>query len=388
MRAPLVVAALMVAWGLLAVPLPAASQSTATPDPLAAGAVKSYCHVLDADNIVWMNTLVDDGDAAPYEFYGAPAQTLPGVGAGIDPVAEEDFEARIALSPALTQDIVLEGTVNVQAYIGGGTYTAGSAMISSSLVADGAVLGEGEETEHTMTPKQAGETYDPISWSFDVPATAIPAGSVLEWVISGYASGNNIFLACHEARGRSYIELPVASASGGLGGGITQALNGTTARMQVAAAEATNATHTYTWMTNLTAQSLRATGVVETGNATLTIVDGANKTVLQQTLTGNTTQGLQGTPGNWTFTLQLAGFAGNLTIEVGPAASGGLGGGTGTGTSTRTGSGGATGTASITGAAGNGTKDDDEKDTPAPLTFPVAVSVLLAAVVLLRRRMG
>ena len=373
MRIP--TAALAALLLLAALATPTLSQSTATPPAFAVGANKSYCHAVDATNAVWMNTQMDDGDGVPYEFFGEPTATDPVLGAGLDPVLDEAFETRIPLSPALAQDLSIAGTVTVDAFIGGGTYTAGEASIATSLVAGGAVLGAAEAKDHQMSPAQSGQTYNAISWTFDVPSTEVPAGTLLEWVISGTASGNNVFLACHEARGRSSITLPVTAASALAGGVIEHELNGTTAKLNLSAAQPTNASHLYRWNTTLTAQQLRITTEDLAGNVTLAIVDGANATLRALNVTGNLTEALAGKPGNWTFTLGLESFTGNVTVEVGPVPPAPAPTPSGSSTQTATGS--------STTSSGNATAKDD-KDAPGPL-LPALVGAV-ALVALLRRR--
>jgi hypothetical protein len=84
-----------------------------------------------------------------------------------------------------------------------------------SLAVNGATVASAAAKNHVMTPQaQAGTSYNAISWTMTADQIAVPAGATLEWVFSGtvYAA-NNVFLACYAARGSSYIELPVASAS-------------------------------------------------------------------------------------------------------------------------------------------------------------------------------
>ena len=194
---------------VLAAPL-AAAQATEVP-AFAPGAFKVFAHASADSMSVWMSTLEDDG-TTPYYLTGAP--TVPAVVAtpALDPAVDEDFEARIALTPVLSQDLVLDGTINVQAYIGGGSATAGSASIATSLAIDGEVVASADAKDHTMQPHQAGSTYESITWTMSVSELAVPRDSVVEWIISGtVTAGNNVYLAAHEARGRSYIELPVVS---------------------------------------------------------------------------------------------------------------------------------------------------------------------------------
>jgi hypothetical protein len=116
---PLALAGVLVV-ALLTATWPVQAQATEAP-AFVEGANKVYCHASPDSLNVWMNTLEDDGDGFPYYLFGESTTTVPGVGAGVDPVVNEEFEARIVLTPALSQSITIGGTVNVQAYIGGGT---------------------------------------------------------------------------------------------------------------------------------------------------------------------------------------------------------------------------------------------------------------------------
>jgi hypothetical protein len=207
---------------LFLAPIPAQAQAASAP-AFVVGPNKIYAHATADSLTVWMNTLLEDGGAAPYYLTGAPASTT---GIAMDPVANTAFTARIPLNPGLTQSLVLDGTVNVQAYIGGGAASAGVATIGTSLAVDGTVVGSAAAKNHIITGEpQAGTTYDPISWTFPVANVAVPAGATLEWIVSGTVLvGNNVYLAAHVARGSSYIEIPVASlAAGGPGGNGTDA---------------------------------------------------------------------------------------------------------------------------------------------------------------------
>ncbi len=162
---------------------------------------------------VWMSPSSDDG-VGPYYMFGE-GTAVPQVG-NMDPQADAAFETVIPLVPGLENDIVLAGTISVQAYIGGGAYTVGRASIGTSLLVNGEAVASADEIVHNMIPSiwvmGAGtqSTYSAIDWTMDIEETLIPAGSTLEWVLSGeVVLGNNIYLAAHEARGRSHIVLPI-----------------------------------------------------------------------------------------------------------------------------------------------------------------------------------
>lgn len=369
---------------VVALALPAAVQAqAASAPPFVTGPNKSYCHVIDASNTVWMNTLEADGDEAPYEIFGAPATTVPVANLGVDPVTQTAFETRIPLAPALTQSLVLEGTINVQAYIGGGSATAGTASIAAKLFVDGAQVAAAAAKSHTMTPAaQAGMTYNPITWTMAVAGVTVPAGATVEWVLSGTASGNNVFLACHAARGRSYIELPVASAAGGSGTTVHHNLTGAAPSIVVSAVNGTDAVHAYNWSAPAGPLEMRLAGNRTGGNLTILVRDAANATLANLTFLENRTVPLNGTAGNWTITVTLDNFTGDLTAAIGPpvpvadnATS------SGTQSTTRT----ATTTGSGSGTTGNETSAPDQEEAPAAGLLPL-VAVLALAAVWRRRR--
>lgn len=193
-------------------PAPASAQAATAPD-FVVGPNKVYCHA-SADSLTgWINTVKEDG-TTPFYLTGAPQSTT---GVAMDPVANAAFTATLPLTPKLGTDIVLDGTINVQAYIGGGVASHGVANIGVKLSVAGATIASAAAKQHVVTGEpDASTTYDAISWTMTVSNVAIPAGAEVAWVVEGSgATGNNFYLACHTARGSSYIELPVKSAGGG-----------------------------------------------------------------------------------------------------------------------------------------------------------------------------
>ncbi len=371
-------------------------QGQTTPAPaFTAAATKVYAHTSVDDLSVWMNTLLDDGAPSPYYVFGPSAFTDPVLGLGVDPVANQAFEVHIPLTPALTQSLVLDGTVNVQAYIGGGAYSGGVANIGTSLQADGKSLGSAAAKQHIMSPKnsnapQLGTTYDPISWSFAVSKAVVPAGATLEWILSGTALvGNNIFLSTYEARGRSYIELPVASAGG------AAALTGATAfhvlptgPASINRTEATLVTgvHVYNWTDTLVDPQLRLAVQVANGTAAIQIV-GNGTVLLTRTFsaTGNLTDALDAARlGPWTIRLNLTGFRGSIALRILETPSTAVPATTSSNPSTASSAGATTrtsGAASSSGSAASTTA----KSTPSALA--PAVGLVLIGLVALRRRL-
>lgn len=188
----------------------------ATAPPFVEGANTLYCHASEDDLTVWMNSLKDDGAGTPYYLTGDSTVTDPVLGVGYDPVAHEAVEAHIPLTPMLTGAVVLKGTVTAQAFIGSGGFGGGEGTFGVSLMVGTTTIGSAAPVQTIMKPHNgnvpggATETYEEITWTFDIPDTTVPAGAPLEWVISGTIdAGNNIFLACSLPRGQSNIVVPV-----------------------------------------------------------------------------------------------------------------------------------------------------------------------------------
>jgi MYXO-CTERM domain-containing protein len=272
-RRPLALAGVFVA-SFLAMALPADAQGDPSAPPLVVGTNKAYCHTTEDGMGIWMNTLLDDGPGTTYNVFGEPAFVDPALGIGFDPVQDEDFAIRIPLSPS-TQALVLSGTVNVQIFLGSGAYGGGQGSVSTSLAVDGTDIGTGVAQDHMMEPhnSNAGGTgpYEELTWTFEVPSTTVPAGSLLEWVVSGHIDfGNNIFLSCYETRGRSNIDLPVTSLSGGGGADGSGSTNTTdtnsTGSSTVSVSNSTSITKTSTSKTSTTSASTSRS--TTSGNAT------------------------------------------------------------------------------------------------------------------------
>lgn len=262
-----------VALAALAPAGPAQAQAADAP-AFAVGANKAYCHASDDSMQAWMNLLQDDGGGVPYNIFGEPAFVDPVQGIGFDPVQDEDFVVRIPLAPAATQGLVLSGTVNVQAFIGSGAYGGGQGTIAASLAVDGTEVGAAEAKDHTMQPHnsnlpEGAGPYEEITWTFEVPETTVPAGGLVEWVISGHIDfGNNIFLACHEARGRSNIDLPVTATTGGAPAGGGAGGNGTSNATSTVSVSSTNSTTSRSASSSASNTGTSTPSTSTTGNGT------------------------------------------------------------------------------------------------------------------------
>lgn len=263
----------VVALAILWTALPVMAQGAADAPAFVVGANKAYCHTSADGNTIWMNSLADDGDGTTYNVFGDPTFVDPALGIGFDPVQDVDFEIRIPLSPAAA-GFVIQGTVSAQAFLGSGAYGGGQGTVGTSLVVDGTEVGAAAAVDHTMQPhnSNAGGTgpYEELAWTFDVPATTVPAGGLLEWVISGHIDfGNNIFLSCFEGRGRSNVDIPVTALGAGSpgtdSGGSNSTTNSTSSTVSVSSSSSTSSTSTSS--TSTTSMSSSSTSRSSTSTA-------------------------------------------------------------------------------------------------------------------------
>ncbi len=372
MRWPsLLSAVLVLVAGAVLPTVEAQEEDSDAPPAFAAGANKVYCQAAADQLSVWMNTAEPTG-TVPYYLTGEPEPN-----SGMDPVADEPFTARIALTPALGQDLVLDGTINVQAYIGGGSFTVAQASIETSLVVAGTAVATAAAKDHTMQPSGEGATYTPISWTMTVANVAVPAGALVEWVISGTVqAGNNVFLACYEARGMSYIELPVKSASAGASGLGPVVENVATAVFErtFSPTVATSSSHLYNWP-GFTSARIAYDGDVGNGSLHFVITDSAATQLVNATLAAaaNRTLNVTAAPGNWSIAITLTGFQGNFTLMIDAPPSADNSTATGTGTSTGT-------------SDGDSAPGDGEKGSPGAGLLGSLVALGVVVAVLRRRR--
>lgn len=276
----------VVALASLWTALPADAQGAADAPAFVVGPNKAYCHPSADGNSIWMNGLLDDGDGTTYNVFGDPAFVDPALGIGFDPVQDADFEIRIPLSPASADGFVVLGSVSAQAFLGSGAYGGGEGTVGTSLAVDGTVIGSAEPVDHMMLPHNsndqgaAGGTgpYEEITWTFDIPETPVPAGSLLEWVISGHIDfGNNIFLSCFENRGRSNIDIPVTALGLGAPGGGDDG-NSTTTDSTTSTSSSSSSTSTSSTSTSSRSTSTTTTSSSSSSSSTNATSDGEQDT--------------------------------------------------------------------------------------------------------------
>lgn len=111
-----------------------------------------------------------------------------------------------------------------------------------------------------------------------------------------------------------------AGCAGSAASGPVETLNGTTVSVGRTFTNVTTTTDTFVWTTNLTAAQVDLNATVGNGSVHLTIVDGANATVVNRTIdtTGVLTIPIESAaPGNWSIVVAYSNFTGNLTFSVG-----------------------------------------------------------------------
>lgn len=274
-----------------------------------------------------------------------------------------DHTFTLPMDPKLAVDLKFSGTaIGVNLFFGASTGTgSGTAVVRLRS-------GETVVAESAPIPFSYDQGYKPATGTAQVKVMTVAAGSELVWEIHATGKATGFFLGIHDDNGKSNLKLPLATAPA------AQTLEGATAHIALSLATPANATHVYRWSTDLAAQQLRISARLAAGNASLRIQDGANATVHNGTIRLNVTEALHGAPGNWSVTVVLQAFQGDVNVDIGPMPAGGAA----TGSSSRTGSGSSTGN-----ATGNAT-DDGKKDTPGP--WLPAVLGTLALVAALRRR--
>ena len=284
-------------------------------------------------------------------------------GATDPPEEDVDHTFTLPMDPKLAADLRFSGTtIGVNLFFGASTGTgSGNAVVRLRS-------GETVVAESDPIPFSYDQGYEPATGTAQVKVMTVAAGSELVWEIHATGKATGFFLGIHDDNGKSNLKLPLATAPA------PETLDGATAHVALSLATPTNATHVYRWTTDLAAQQMRVSARLAAGNASLRVVDGANATVHNATIGANATKDLRGAPGNWTITVVLQSFRGDVSVDIGPVPGGGA---TGSGTSSKS------GTSSPTNATGNAT-GDGKKDTPGP--WLPAVLGTLALVAALRRR--
>ncbi|MEK6975285.1 MAG: hypothetical protein AABY18_02970 [Candidatus Thermoplasmatota archaeon] len=377
MRVVLAVTLLTLAALLAAVPPAQAQQPGPTAKVLwAHGAAPAEGETL------WANFDKEDPEAtdtANGPGYNCVAGSVPFFGPALCPYApmEGDLEHTFTLpmDPALAVPLEFTDTTLTANLFFGANSGAGEGQAIVRLKA-----GESVVAESAAIPFSYDQGYAPASGPVAIQQMSVPAGAELVWEIEVTGSASGFFMGIHDDTGKSHLVLPLGSGSPAV-----EALSGAAVDIQRTFNESTNQTLRFTWVGPATAQAIAYT-TNGTGSATFVVLDAGNNTLLNETAQGSKTgsKTINGTAGNWSISIALAGFNGTLRLTINdPSVTPGPPGATpGTSTGGTTSKGG-----SATGAAGNGTDDegDGKKDTPVP-ALPALLGAVIAALAVARRR--
>ena len=366
----------LVAFGLVALfAVPVAwSQNASAPDPTASQNIL-YAGSNSADDraVGWMNTDPADPANDQTSVGGAVQMCDPIAGLVCLPQTEGiDWTWTWTLTPALRVPLHLAaGTVRIVAFLGAGTGTGSGIEVTTQLAQGSVVIAEGPMQEHAYEGVAAGTPYQSLAWDLEIPATTLIANEPLVWTVRAVAdtgeTEGNFFMSVSDARGRSRIELPIASAAVA-----PQALADGPVTIRETVANVTTAAFLYRW--NGTAEPFEV-GYRSEGNGSVTfmVVDAANQTLLQQSVdgTGNGTKSVNGTAGIWTLAVRLDAFAGNFTLTIRPPPA----------SSTTTSVSSSSGTTTSTTTSDS----DGEKGAPG-VAIPALVGLLATAALVTRRR--
>lgn len=381
---PVVAVALLVLSALVAA-VPVAQAQDASAPTLSAEVNLLYAHHDASDTAevtAWMNTLEQDGDdnaIGPSASCGIEGAGLTGT--PLDMLADTDIDRTytITMDPAPTVTASLGGgPVKATIHFGAGS-CAGDVTIASTLSVDGTAIATAE-AEHAYT---AGAPYPALALDMPLTGTSIPSGSSVVWTVhvTGTTKGAG-YMGVSSEQGRTKLQLPITGTAGG--SVPVKALTGATVDITETINETGDKSFLYTWTGPATARGVGYT-TTGTGNATFTVLDGTNATILNETVQGaqSATKTVTGEAGNWSLAIQVTDFQGTVRLTINdpsvtPEPPGSTNTRTGTSTS-RSGTGSGTGD-------GNSTNDgDDEQDTPVP-ALPALLGAIAAAVILARRR--
>lgn len=310
-------------------------------------------------------------------------------------------EFTIAMSPAFEGVTQLDGsaTLHISAHFESSAslqglvplLLSGHFFVSCTLEIGGETIATCSEQEGTLIP---GESFT-ATWDVQPDLTTLDASAGnIEWTVNTRGVGSGALFTANE-NGDSRIEFPVLSGGSGDddGNGITGPIirnltSETVAISQSFSNEPTNDTYEFHWQGNLSDVLVEYGATVEQGNATLTIIDGGNMTLLEadimedfasnETFTDTTT-------GNWTIRIDYEEFMGDMAVSINPVEEGTDGGADGSddgadGDVTDGTDGNATDDTD-----GNATGDDDEEESPG-FTVAAIGAALFAVVAVMRRR--
>jgi hypothetical protein len=283
--------------------------TTAAAPPLSPATNILYAHYDPDGGEFYMNTLAVDGDDANVGTGAGPGSVLM------------DFTWSIPLKPVLASDVVLDagGDIVITAYVGGNT-GIGQFELTTELASGGTVIATGEPKTGTELPATVTGSYETFTWTVKPEATTLAAGKDLVWTLRATGTTTGTFLGMSEGRGRSNVQLPVASSGPAVGATVYKALSGATATIEETFPTATTATYVYNWTTSDPAPEVAVDATVQNGTVDIRILDAANATVYSKSIaaTGTDVLVLNGAAGAWRIEVDLKAFQGTVKVTVTP----------------------------------------------------------------------
>lgn len=327
------------------------------------------------------------------------AKSLPAAGGAVDlvleapdgadgtasciPLCPDTFELTATSAGLPAAVVATEATVEAVAWFKSWNNAPSPGVeVTFSLLVDGTEVASGSKSADVMN--NAIVEFR-VSMPYTGPAT-LPAGTVVTWVVGMVNGACDCYPGTGYARGVSSdhpwsVSLPGAFAGAGPAAPVLETLEGAAVNMTRAFDNETTGTYVFNW-TGPATPLLLAALANGTGNATLAIVDAANRTLAAANLTAvAATATINGTAGNWSITLGLDAFRGNVSILLAAPSA----------TSASSPTPGATSLApaeadASPGDDGNRTAVAAPEEAPAPTLVVLLASLALAAVAARRRR--
>lgn len=297
------------------------------------------------------------------------------------PLCPDTFQLTATSAPLASAVVASEASVEAVAWFKSwNNAPSPGAEVAFSLLVGSTEVAKGSKTADVMN--NAIVEFR-VAMPYTGPAV-IPAGSVITWKVDMVNGACDCYPGTGYARGVSAdhpwsVALPGSlGGAGGPAAATYEVLSDLTVNVTRAFANETTATQVFNWTGPATPLALSA-AANGTGNATLTVVDAANRTLFAGNLSATPSAAtFNGTAGNWSLTLDLAAFKGNVTLVLAPPAAVASGSASGTGT-------GSSGNATD----GNETLDlaeDGKSKAEAPAPFALPLLAIGTAIALARRR--
>lgn len=314
----------LLAFALLLVSMPAASQSGDAAPPSPADRILYAHHEEDADEEYegWMNTLEDDPDSDDVAMGESQDCTLPEPIPGVDSDVEATWT--LTLGPELNESVFLRqnGSVFLKAYIGASGGDGENLTVNTTLRAGSVVVAHGENRTYNYTAADDGQ-YDTIEWEVPAQVTELHTGADLVWEIHLVGEACSVesgpFLGVSEERGRTAMMLPIVDTPPPV---TYENLTGPDARISLTFDEPTDAVFVYNWTAeNGTFEAAAASDLVNgTAFVEITAPDGEQQSLLLEGKQTTPGRSVTASGGTWQIRVTVEGAQGELAAGIREAA--------------------------------------------------------------------